>query len=461
MEEEKNQLSELTAQLNSDDPTVRRETAEKLLSAEINSDVIALLVSKLTDDDTGVRDAVCMTLTYNENGEIPEFVVPFIAHEEISVRNLAGDILIKRGVNSIDALVGFIEKGNDDDKKFIIDILALIGDPSPKDSILKVLAETQNENVALACIEAMGSMKVEESIDALIKVFDENELYRPTVVESFGKIGSPRVLEFVLERYDNVDDLTRFSMMEALGELGTEETFFFLLSKLKGSQPPLTWAIITSLKKLRDVLQLDIPFDENTKNAVLTTLVGADLEYQKAATSLLTYFKDSEVLDACLNIYGKDPQIDEDIEAIFFETPQQLYIRISEFLQQRQHNIAALIELLKKMIEMDNGQVLSEQDALIIHNICERLSECLTNPAEEVRRTAMELLFFIAPEQAFVFIDTMATDTDTWNKLRLIEILENFQTEEATTALKTLANDPEDMIRQRVEFVLSQRGNTD
>jgi len=443
--------------LNSDDPAERRETAENLLSEEINLEIAKALVAKMTDTDKGVRDAISMTLAYNDFETIPELVVPFISSEEISVRNLAGEILVRRGLNSIPAMMKYLRTSDDDDQKFIIDIFALIGDDAPVEMVKNILIETQNENVALACIEALGSMKAEGAIEELKKAFDKNELYRPTIAETFGKIGSASALEFLIERYDEIDELSRFSVLESFGEIGDQQTFYFILSKLKNAQPPLNWAIVSSLNALKDRLGLEIPFDETTKHAILNTLSEADLKYRQSAAALLTLYRDAEVLNACINAYGSDPEIDGNLQAILIEQPSMFYTQLIDKLRQTQHNLRSLLELLKQTLDMDGGEGLKTLGGLELHNLTERLSECLTNPNEEVRRFSMELLFSTNRETAFVFLDTMLSDSNTWNKLLLVDILEQIEDPRSNDGLRTLAADSEEMIQQRAEWVLSQR----
>lgn len=453
-------FDDIVKRLNSEDPFERRTAAEDLMNAEIPNDLAKMLASRLTDDDPGVRDAVGTTLTFNENPMIPEFVVPFISSDDIAVRNLAGDILNKRGDGSIEAMVAYLDSGDDDDKKFIIDILALIGNDSPKEKILTILKETANDNVILACIEALGSMRVDEATDDLIEIFDKNELFRPTIIESFGKIGSQKVLEFLFDQFEKVDDLTRFSMLETLGDIGKEDTFFFLLGLLKKAQPPLNWAIVQSLKKLRDKLDLDIPFDEGTRDAILNTLSDADEDYQVAASSMLAYFVDDEVVDACIEQYGKNATIDQNLGMIFRNSPAIFYKQFPSHIGQSQENVLSLLEFFRDMIEEDGGEELSKVDQLVLHTLNERLAEVLSHPAEEVRKITMELLFFVSPETAFVFMDTMVSDSNMWNRMRLLEVLEFLHQqpeykEDAKSALETLKGDEEEMIRQRAEAILN------
>jgi HEAT repeat protein len=461
MTEEEKRIAEAARALDSKDPMERRQGAEALLSERIDDATAKKLTAALGDEDTGVRDAASMTLIYNENPNISEFVVPKISSDDIAVRNLAGDILVKRGSGSVAALVGYVDKGDDDDRKFVIDVLALIGDASAKDEVRRILAETNDDNVALACVEALGAMRVEEAVPALIEAFDKNELFGPTVVDSLGKIGSPKALPLILDRFDHADTLTQYSMLESLGELGDEETVPFLIEKLKQYQPPLTWPVIYSLNKLKDRFNVDTPSDERLKKAVLAAFDEAEPKYKKAATALMLHFPGDDAIDACLNNYGFDAEIDSNIAVIFTNQPEGFFRRVTRFVSDEQKNLKALLDAMKDMIGFDNGKTLRELDDVTLHALCEKLSGCFDHPNEEVRRSAMELLFYVNPDTAFFFIDTLAADKNIWNKLRLVDILERIDSEQSNEALKLLMEDEDAMLRQKAGAVLEQRGATD
>ncbi|MCX6151011.1 MAG: HEAT repeat domain-containing protein [Ignavibacteriales bacterium] len=442
--------------LNSDDPATRREAAEKYLTEDLPDELAKLLCTKMSDEDKGFRDVVGFALTFSNNPQIPVFLVPYISSPDISVRNLAGEILIKRGSGSIDALLRYLKEGDDDDKKFIIDILGLIGDSAPADVIQNLLHESPNENVILACIEALGNIQRLEALDDIMSFYDKNELFRPTVIEAIGKVGENKSLEFILDKYNLADDLTKFSMLEILGRIGDETTFFFLLAELGNITAPLTWAAITSIKNLKEKLSLDVPYDESTKNAILSTLHHGEIDYQRAASALLTFFKDKDILAASFKIYGFDPEIDENIKANFFINKKIFFSEIINYIKPNSVNLKQLLDLIKQMTDID-GDEFGKLSQLEQHNFCSSLADLLSHSDEEVRRISMELIFALDESTAFIFIDLLCSDSNVWNKMKLLDILENIFNEEANKALKTLINDEEEMVKERAIMALNQR----
>lgn len=441
--------------LNSDDPALKREAAEKYLSEAAPDKIIKIMSEKLTDPDFGVRDAVAQALILNENSKVADYVVKYISSKEISVRNLAGEILLKRGVSSLDAMIAYLPEGDDDDDKFLIDVMGLIGDTKPAEDILNVLKKTTDDNVVLACIEAFGNIQYDKATKDIISMYDKNENYTATIIEALGKIGSEEALNFMLEKYHEVDELTKFSMIESMGLIGTPQAFFLLLSEIRNLKGAMTWAAIESLRALKEKYELDIPFDESMKNAILSTLIDGELRHKQAAASLLTVFEDKDIIGASLKILGEDQEIDGNIKQRFFENPKFLYPSITEYLSQEPKNLKTIIELVMEIIQNDGGEsfyALSEFDKRQFSNV---LTENLEYPDEEVRRAVIELLFFADMEVALMFLDTMIEDDDVWNRLRVLEIIEAIDDPSVREAVEKLTNDSDDMVSGKAKELLS------
>jgi HEAT repeat protein len=454
-----NQILEQLEKLKSEDPAERRSAIEELMFEELDDISLKAICDKVADSDRGVRSAVSLAIMNNTSEKIPYYITPYVASTDIAVRNLAGELLIQQGSNSLEALIEFLPKGNDDDIKFIVDVMGLIGDDRVGEDVINELNKSENENVILACLECFGNLKYVPAVDKLVEYYPKNELYKPTIIEALGKIGSQQALEFMFSVFNEEDDLTKFSILESFGLIGDENTFFFLLSQLNIQSGPITWPIISSIYSLKTKYNFDVPFDEKMKNALLQTILDADKKYKTAAVYLVAEFDDKDLIIACLSIYGSDFELDDCMKSKFMENPEIIFPNVAAVLESKESNTGAILALVQEMIEINPASLEENLSVLNKRNLTDVLTKCIENPDEEVRRIAFELLFEIDEETAYLFLDVIVYDDNIWNRLKLLELIENNEREETVEALNKLANDPDEIVRERAEEILEQRSN--
>jgi HEAT repeat protein len=109
-----------------------------------------------------------------------------------------------------------------------------------------------------------------------------------------------------------------------------------------------------------------------------------------------------------------------------------------------------ILELLNSFISADSEslKMLAELER---RRLTEALSQSLTNPDEVVRIAAAELLFKIDTETAILFIDTMISDENFWNRIRLLDLLADFNNPVVGEAIEKLTNDPEEMVSEKAK----------
>ncbi|MCF8240206.1 MAG: hypothetical protein K9J16_02390 [Melioribacteraceae bacterium] len=452
-------IKELNGNLQSNDASIRRRAVEKYAQEEVEDGIIIKFIEMLYDEDIGVRDSISKLLIKNKRKSVAESLVPLISSEQISIRNLAGEILVQFGEHAVDPLSNYLTIANDDDQKFVVDLLSLIGSNNASTEIYKVLKTSKNSNVIIACIEALGSTRYAEAVQPISVLYNNNDLYKPTIVEALGRIGTKEAYDFLLQNYNVEDDLTKFAIIESFGALGDEEAFFILISDLKKFSGPLCWAAVESLSQLKERLALDIPFDDNVKNALLSVLRESELKYQKAAISLLAVYDDKDLILEVLSFYGMDELIDKQIKEQVFANPVNFIFALLKYDFEYNQNIKSVLELTKEVIGSFGAEILDKLGDINSKNLCEIFSGKLSHADEEIRRYCTELLFFCAPDLAILYIDEMISDDNIWNRLRLVEILEYFiNNETVKEAIEKLCDDSEEMVSNKAnEVILANR----
>ncbi|MDF1611277.1 HEAT repeat domain-containing protein [Stygiobacter electus] len=455
--ESKNRILEKLLNATSEE---KYEIITNLNYTELDDELIKTIPNLLSDNDKGVRNAASMFIINSQDSKLSKYVVPFIASNDISVRNLAGEVLLKLGSNAVDAMIEFDHQNDDDTLKFIVDILGLIGDQRASLFVMGILSASENDNVILACIEALGNLRYENSVEVLMLFYDRNELYKPTIVEALGKIGSTEALGFLTSKFSQEDELTQYSILESLGFLGNIETFFFLLEQVNNVSGPLVIPLITSLAKLKDRFSLDIPFDNKMKSLLVYTINEGTLENKKVAFDLIESFDDKDILVASLSLYGEDPELDELIKSKLFRNIEYVYKEIAKVISNNPKNLRYLLNLLIQSITYIVEYQISLNITMVeIRSITQAVSGLLENPDEEIRKSSMEILFYLDSETALLFTDTMLADENVWNRLRLVELLENVQNDKVIEVLEKLTKDEDEMVRDRAQFIYNLKIN--
>ncbi len=446
--------------LKSEEPLERISAILSITEEPITDSVAGELCDLIIDTDNGVRSTLTQKLKIGNNPIIPSFLVKYISYPDLSVKNLAGEILLELGPISVEAMLSHLDRGDDDDKKFIVDILGLIGDKSAENKIIELLNSNENENVILACIEALGNLKAENAISYFISLYPIIDIFKPTIIEALGKIGSQESLDFVIAKYEEEnDDLTKFSIIESLGSIGDERAFFFLLSELNEPNGPFLWPIIKSIYNLKEKFGFDIPFDERTRNIILQTINDANSECKKIAAHLLSVFNDKEILTFYLKVIGNDPETDDIILNKFLENPEIFIGIISEALDQKPDNIIRILEVMKEIVQLKKTELFSYTSPLQLRDISDSLTLYLNDYSEEIRLIVLEILFILDKDTAILFFDDLADDHNLWNRLKLVDMLEEVTNPEVESILQKLLNDPEEMIRDRASKCLSVTKN--
>ena len=434
------------------------DALQEVLFEKLEDAVLEEVANYLVDEDKGIRNSVQNILINNPSSA--NYIVKYISSDDISVRNLAGEVLVRIGNESVESLVKYLSDSDDyDDQKFIIDVLGLIGDPSVSPKVIEELKKNTDDNVKLACIETLGNLRDASSVEELMAAYRQNELFKPSVIEALGKIGSTEAAGFMETVYAEEDVLTKYSIIESLGLIGNENTFFFLISQLNETSGPLVWPIIKSIQQLKEQYNLEVPFDEKIKSVILDTIYEAQPEFKKAAIFLLSQFNDKEMISAFLNSVGEDEELDIMIRGTLLENVEKTLSVYPSLLQNEIKNATPVLETLVDLLQNSETPLEKIYNGLSLRSLIDSLSKYLTHPDEEARRLAMILLFGIDAKAAILFADKMVNDDNIWNKLKLIENLAELDDEGVTPILEKLAEDSEIMVSKRASDLLNQRSS--
>ncbi len=268
-------LKKLITDLGSNDPATRRSAAEALSDGDERA--IYPLLQTLRDKNPGVQDAAMRSLI-NIGGEVTAYMVIPLLKEEALIRNTAFIILLEIG--NIDLLAGLLKDKDDDVRKFAIDLMTDIGDPGACQYLGPMLNDT-NPNVRAATAKAIGKLGCPDLIKELINALTDEEWVCFSALEAIAEIKDPAALEPLTKLLYSPAEAIRYSVIEALGKIGTHEAGAVLKEFIKDASGLEKSIILKSLietgltpemKDLSETLMSMLQSDD--KEDILTALKG-------------------------------------------------------------------------------------------------------------------------------------------------------------------------------------------
>lgn len=260
------QIGQLLAHLQSPD-SAEREEAVHGLGAATQDEAIAGLVVAMEDPDLGIREIAADYLSRTGGDLASQLLIRFLANEDIGTRNLASEVLVKIGAESVPALVENITDDDHDVRKFICDILGLIGHKSCAEALCIRLWD-DNANVICSAAEALGYVKSTEALEGLYAVAERIEDATLQAIESIGKIGDPGSLEYLYKHIEGDDPMVTLVAVEAVGQIGQAESVAHLAPYVDLDDRTTAEAAMAAIIAINQVnngqINYDLPLDKFT-----------------------------------------------------------------------------------------------------------------------------------------------------------------------------------------------------
>ncbi len=253
------------------DPWASPDERERLRAAETlatdrSPGAALLLAGALGDPSWRVRQAAVVGLVQNATQEsvASAFRAFHAGHRDLGLLNSALSVLTAIGADPLPLLVGALADpeanvrtyaaltlGNRGDTAAVLDLLPLLEDP--------------DTNVRCQVIEALGQLRTCRAVDALVTLAESGDfaLAFPALV-ALAAIGDGRVAHRLVPLLK--DDLLQSAVIDALGQLGDEESVGPLASLLHENAVP-AGSIARALTSLHD--RHELRFREGAYSASL------------------------------------------------------------------------------------------------------------------------------------------------------------------------------------------------
>ena len=253
-------------------------------------------------------------------GEICELLH---SQDNAGQRNAAVEILTRIGRAAVPDLLEEVTCQDHDVRKFALDILGAIGDPAATRAMIAALSD-EDGNVRAAAAENLGKLQVAEALPALLDQLEGADLLlRFTILEAIGQIGRevPAVRLLPL----GSDRLVRKALFDCLGRIGGQDAAPELVQGLLDEMIPAREAAVLALegiaaadhsgafrRQLRELAKAEhsdalvalLTSPRQTVRRAALTLLGYCGE-ARHARALLAFFDDTELRDTAVEALGE------------------------------------------------------------------------------------------------------------------------------------------------------------
>ncbi len=170
--------------------------------------------------------------------------------ENAGRRTGAMEALVIMGRGALPYLHESVHHPDGDVRKFIVDILGVVGDASSVDPVLP-LTRDPSEIIRLAAVEALGAIGGSRSFEALLTLLSTEDVsLQFSVLHALGRIGKPIPMDSIRPLLSK--KILRRALFEALGQTRSPEAVEFIIDGISDSTKSALQAAVRALHRLSE-----------------------------------------------------------------------------------------------------------------------------------------------------------------------------------------------------------------
>ena len=341
----------LINELGSGDASARRRAAEELSSGDERA--LLPLIKALGDKNPGVQDAAMRSLI-DIGGEAAAYMVLPLLRGDAFIRNTAVIILQEIGADAVPMLGPLLNDKDEDIRKFAIDMIYEIGSCDRPDVLLAILKGDPNPNVRVSAAKALGALRYEQAVPALIEALRDTEWVCFSALEALSQIKDNSSVEAVAELLYSPSEAVRSEAIQAAAAIGTEDALNALREHLAMEDLPESEKLLT----VRGLLSAGVvPESKGAAETMLNLLMEGDWDDKLLAFMGLSAIKDERALFHIIDAAGSISPSSPDSEHKFHEIKsalmgfgcQEALLTLVNDGRLKFKGLAFLIELLGEM----------------------------------------------------------------------------------------------------------------
>lgn len=280
------QTEEVLAKLQSESSSDVREAAFLAADYEIR-EAIPLLSKLICSTNIGIQEAAEYALRKIRGQQVIENLLPILQSEEVSVRNVAMDVLREIGVDSIESMRPYLKGEDPDIRIFITDILGHCKSHKSADLLAEALLRDPEVNVRYQAAVSLGTLAFPESVNPLSRAMHDEEWVQFAVVEALAKIKDTTASTALVQLLPHASPLVASAIVDALGDLGDIKILPMLLNALENVNEALRNTIIKTVVRILNngasLTLLPNKYKNNLNVYFLSALTDDDEDIQNAA----------------------------------------------------------------------------------------------------------------------------------------------------------------------------------
>jgi len=322
----------ISSSLKSPDENVRVQALESM-RGQADEYSLTLLKQALGDSSWRVRKtAVDIVKNLPQHDKSARLFISSLEDEENAARRSSAlEGLTYMSKSAVPYLLEALDFKNEDVKKFIVDILGEIKDPSVVDAILP-LTQDLSENIRLATVETLGAIGGDKAFEALLSLLSTEDIsLQFSVLYALGRLGKPIPVERIKPLMDK--RILRRAVYDALGETQSPEALAILVEGVKDNGKSAKQSAVRALFRMSQNPKLA----RHAEEEIRSNFRGQPLDFfaeliesgndalKKAAVNILGIIGNSDAGKILARAYSDDSissEIEEALKKIQSDNPR-------------------------------------------------------------------------------------------------------------------------------------------
>lgn len=391
-----------------------REAAAMELAGYPGEESLDCLILMLSDVRAEVIYAASRSIVSIGTEKAVDALVPLLRSEDVTLRNLAIEIIPRIGAVSISRIVDLLNDKDPDVRKFTVDILRKVNSDEAVDPLIRALYD-ENVNVAVDAAEILGDIGNNRAVSHLVKCLEMNLWLKCAALRSLGKIGGEEALQTLLSVNTDEDGLVLLCTLTALNTIGDNRGLDYVLGLLEKDNPSLELVVIQTVESM--LQNADSETINRVKKAlpakrIQTLLSSNNTGAVRSAISLMGIYKEKDAVQDLARLYtASNTHLFDDLEHAL------LNIAPSRF--------EPFISLIEDKTEPDSVKVFVVRLLKKIGGLSSSLLQL-----QELKEASKELKIEI--------VEALASLKDKWVINSLHELLKDEDEEVRTATIKSL-----------------------